>query len=53
MMLVDEAIDFLLLCDNGEWKLMEWSTRSYPLWYHNKFTRNIDNEIEKGESFLQ
>ena len=53
MMLVDEAFDFVLLCDNGEWKLMEWSTRSYPLWYHNKFTRNVDNEIEKGESFLQ
>ena len=30
-MLVDEAFEFLLFCDDGEWKLREWSTRSYPL----------------------
>ncbi|KAH9007894.1 hypothetical protein EDB85DRAFT_2165131 [Lactarius pseudohatsudake] len=38
MMLTDEAHDFLLLCDDGEWKLWEWSTRSYPSWHCNRFT---------------
>ena len=38
MMLADEAHDFLLLCDDGEWKLREWSTRSYPSWHRNRFT---------------
>ncbi|KAH9038700.1 hypothetical protein EDB85DRAFT_1887752 [Lactarius pseudohatsudake] len=37
MMLADEAHDFLLLCDDGEWKLWEWSTRSYPSWHRNRF----------------
>ena len=35
-MLTDKAHEFLLLCDDGEWKLWEWSTRSYPSWYRNK-----------------
>jgi hypothetical protein len=35
-MLADKAHEFLLLCDDGEWKLREWSTRSYPSWYRNK-----------------
>ena len=38
MMLADEAHDFLLLCNDGEWKLREWSTRSYPSWHRNRFT---------------
>ncbi|KAI9430190.1 hypothetical protein H4582DRAFT_2064075 [Lactarius indigo] len=37
MMLADKAHDFLLLCDDREWKLWEWSTRSYPSWHHNRF----------------
>jgi hypothetical protein len=28
--LTDKAFKFLLFCDDGEWKLREWSTRSYP-----------------------
>ncbi|KAI9443895.1 hypothetical protein H4582DRAFT_2053663 [Lactarius indigo] len=36
MMLADEAHDFLLLCDDREWKLWEWSTWSYPSWHHNR-----------------
>ena len=50
VMLADEAFNFLLLCDDGEWKLREWSTRSYPLWYRNRFTKDIEDEIESGES---
>ncbi|KAH9063603.1 hypothetical protein EDB87DRAFT_1681257 [Lactarius vividus] len=34
--LADKAHDFLLLCDDGEWKLREWSTKSYPSWYRNR-----------------
>ena len=52
MMLADESFDFLLLCDDGEWKLREWSTRSYPSWYRNKYTKDIDDELGHGESFL-
>ena len=44
MMLADEAHDFLLLCDDGEWKLREWSTRSYPSWHRNRFGQS---EAEK------
>ncbi|KAI9431442.1 hypothetical protein BJY52DRAFT_1199679 [Lactarius psammicola] len=35
-MLADKAHEFLLLCDDGEWKLREWSMKSYPSWYRNK-----------------
>ena len=52
VILADEAFDFLLLCDDGEWKLREWSTRSYPSWYRNRFTKDADDELEKGELFL-
>ncbi|KAI9443888.1 hypothetical protein H4582DRAFT_2189453 [Lactarius indigo] len=34
--LADKAHDFLRLCDDGEWKLREWSTKSYPSWYRNR-----------------
>ena len=43
VMLADEVFNFLLLCDNGEWKLKEWSTRSYPSWYHNWFTKDVED----------
>ncbi|KAH9171694.1 hypothetical protein EDB89DRAFT_1906825 [Lactarius sanguifluus] len=36
MILADKAHEFLLLCDDGEWKLREWSTKSYPSWYRNR-----------------
>ena len=35
-MLADKAHKFLLLCNDGEWKLREWSMWSYPSWYRNK-----------------
>ncbi|KAF8268128.1 hypothetical protein EI94DRAFT_1700465 [Lactarius quietus] len=43
MMLADKAFEFLLLCDNGEWKLREWSTRSYPSWHRNRFNKDADD----------
>ena len=51
-MLTDKAHDFLLLCDDGKWKLREWSTRSYPSWHHNRFNKDTDKELKKGESIL-
>ncbi|KAH9170881.1 hypothetical protein EDB89DRAFT_2071341 [Lactarius sanguifluus] len=52
MMLADEAHDFLLLCDDGEWKLWEWSTRSYPSWHRNRFavTKDATKTPEKGST---
>ena len=32
-MLADKAHEFLLLCDDGEWKLWEWSAWLYPSCY--------------------
>ena len=52
MMLAEEAFDFLLLCDNGEWKLREWSTRSYPLWHCNRLSKDTDDNTGNGELFL-
>ena len=52
MMLADKALEFLLLCDDGEWKLREWSTRSYPSWHRNRLNKDTDNELTKGESIL-
>ncbi|KAI9433542.1 hypothetical protein H4582DRAFT_2060944 [Lactarius indigo] len=53
MMLADEAHDFLLLCDDGEWKLWEWSTRSYPSWHRNRNPGSKDGATKtpaKGSS---
>ncbi|KAH9007985.1 hypothetical protein EDB85DRAFT_2165047 [Lactarius pseudohatsudake] len=52
MMLADEAHDFLLLCDVGEWKLWEWSTRSYPSWHRNRFAvpKDATKTPEKGST---
>ncbi|KAH9007492.1 hypothetical protein EDB84DRAFT_1572818 [Lactarius hengduanensis] len=52
MMLADEAHDFLLLCDDGEWKLWEWSTRSYPSWHRNRFAvpKDATKTPEKGST---
>ncbi|KAI9441292.1 hypothetical protein H4582DRAFT_2073494 [Lactarius indigo] len=47
MMLADEAHDFLLLCDDGEWKLWEWSTWSYPSWHRNRNPRSKDGSSKE------
>ena len=52
MMLADENLDFLLLCDDGEWKLREWSTRLYPSWHRNRSNKDADDELKKGGSVL-
>ena len=52
MMLADEALDFLLLCNDGKWKLREWSTQSYPSWHCNRLTKDTDSELTKGESII-
>ena len=42
MLLVDKIHKFLLLCNNGEWKLREWCMQSYPSWHHHRFA--LDNK---------
>lgn len=49
MILSDKTFDFLLLCEDGEWKLREWSTRSYPSWHRNRFNKDGDDDLIKGE----
>jgi hypothetical protein len=41
--LADKAFEFLLFCDDREWKLREWSMRSYPSWHCNQFNQTEDN----------
>ncbi|KAH9007788.1 hypothetical protein EDB84DRAFT_1447321 [Lactarius hengduanensis] len=45
--LADKAHEFLLLCVDGEWKLREWSTKSYPSWYRN---RHLPVKTEKDST---
>jgi hypothetical protein len=52
MILSDKAFEFLLLCDDSEWKLREWSTRSYPSWHHNRFNKDADDDPIKGEASI-
>ncbi|KAH9071370.1 hypothetical protein EDB83DRAFT_2313448, partial [Lactarius deliciosus] len=47
--LADKAHEFLLLCVDGEWKLREWSTKSYPSWYRN---RHLPVKTEKDSTDL-
>ncbi|KAI9447367.1 hypothetical protein BJY52DRAFT_1193331 [Lactarius psammicola] len=52
--LADQTHEFLLLCDDGEWKLREWSTKSYPSWYRNKHlppkTEKNPTDLDKGQA---
>ncbi|KAI9435026.1 hypothetical protein BJY52DRAFT_1197793 [Lactarius psammicola] len=52
--LADHTHEFLLLCDDGEWKLREWSTKSYPSWYRNKHlppkTEKNTTDSDKGQT---
>ena len=48
MMLADEAHNFLLLCDDGEWKLREWSTRLYPSWHRNRIDQSEAEKDAEG-----
>ena len=51
LMLADKAYNFLLLCNDGEWKLREWSTRSYPSWHRNRFNKDADDP-DKGRAMF-
>jgi hypothetical protein len=51
-MLSDKAFEYLLLCNDREWKLQEWSTRSYPLWHCNRFNKDADKDLTKGKYIL-
>lgn len=53
MILSDKTFGFLLLCDDGEWKLREWSTRSYPSWHRNRFNKDADADTIKGEASIR
>ena len=48
IMLADKLFDFLLLCDDGEWKLREWSSKSYPSWHRHRFNKDPDDDQAKG-----
>ncbi|KAH9082192.1 hypothetical protein EDB83DRAFT_622163 [Lactarius deliciosus] len=39
IMLNDPEFFFLQLCDDGQWKLKEWSNSSYSSWYGNRGVR--------------
>jgi hypothetical protein len=41
--LADEAFEYLLFCDDREWKLREWCMRSYPSWHCNRFNLTDDD----------
>ncbi|KAF8266441.1 hypothetical protein EI94DRAFT_1701699 [Lactarius quietus] len=43
IMLADKSFEFLLLWDDGEWKLREWSMQSYPSWHRNRFNKDADD----------
>jgi hypothetical protein len=49
LMLVDKLFDFLLLCNDREWKLREWLTRLYLSWHCNQFNIGPDNAQGKSK----
>jgi hypothetical protein len=50
LMLADKAYSFLLLCDDGKWKLQEWSTQSYLSRHRNRFNKDTDDpDKDKGK----
>lgn len=50
IMLADKLFNFLLLCDDGEWKLREWSSKSYPSWHRHRFNKDPNDDQVKGMS---
>ncbi|KAH8979259.1 hypothetical protein EDB92DRAFT_2118869, partial [Lactarius akahatsu] len=47
--LADKAHEFLLLCVDGEWKLREWSTKSYPLSHDSSQDEDHDRDDPDAE----
>jgi hypothetical protein len=57
-MLSDPEFFFLRLCDDGQWKLKEWSNSSYPSWYDNRGVRqkkvkNSNDSILDDPNWIQ
>ncbi|KAI9434751.1 hypothetical protein BJY52DRAFT_1231120 [Lactarius psammicola] len=48
----DPELDFLLLCDDVQWKLKEWSTQNYSGWAGNRGVRlkNIGQKTNKNSN---
>ena len=50
----DPKLEFLLLCDDAEWKLKMWSVKAYSCWTGNRGLREKKPKVEKqdGEDIL-
>lgn len=48
-MLTDPEFDFLLLCDDAQWKLREWSTQNYSGWAGNRGLRPKNTGQKAGK----
>lgn len=48
MLPVNKAHEFLLLCDDREWKLREWCMQLYPTWYCHRFALG-DKDVDKAQ----
>ncbi|KAH8982594.1 hypothetical protein EDB92DRAFT_1635641 [Lactarius akahatsu] len=48
IMLNDPEFFFLQLCDDGQWKLKEWSNSSYSSWYGNRGVRQKKADSNKS-----
>ena len=48
-MLNEPGLEFLCLCDDGQWKLKEWTQMSYSLWAKRNGIREARLKKEPGE----
>jgi len=53
LMLADAKYDFLLLCDDMEWKLRKWCVLSYSSWYTKWQVHKIKSQLEKAEAAVK
>ncbi|KAF8274639.1 hypothetical protein EI94DRAFT_1825251, partial [Lactarius quietus] len=54
-LLNNPKLDFLLLCDDGEWKLKMWSIKAYSCWSgnHGLHDKKVKDEKDSGEVALK
>ena len=50
IMLNEAKLDFLLLCDNGKWKLRKWSKQNYSSWAGNVRLTEKNVSAKKGNA---
>ena len=50
IVLNEAELDFLLLCDDGKWKLREWSKQNYSSWAGNVGLREKNVGAKKGNA---